>query len=91
MVSSLSVDTDSVLSTDYEFNPFSVFQTMIDLLTFHTEDYGITGIASIVCSFIIVTPLMVGILVLGMDNYIILIMAGLYGVISAWNWGLFSL
>lgn len=91
MVSSLSVDTDSVLSTDYEFNPFKVFQTMIDLLTFHTEDYGITGIAAVVCSFVIVTPLMVGILVLGMDNYLILIMAGLYGVISAWNWGLFSL
>jgi len=91
MVSSMSVDTDSVLSTDYEFNPFKVFQTMIDLLTFKTEDYGITGISAVVCSFIIVTPLMVGILVLGMDNYIILIMAGLYGVISAWNWGLFGL
>ena len=89
MVSSLSVDTDSVLSSDYEFNPYKVFQTMIDLLTFHTEDYGITGIAAVVCSFVIVTPLMVGILVLGMDNYLILILAGLYGVISAWNWGLF--
>ena len=89
MVSSMSVDTDSVLSSDYEFNPYKVFQTMIDLLTFHTEDYGITGIAAVVCSFVIVTPLMVGILVLGMDNYLILILAGLYGVISAWNWGLF--
>lgn len=91
MVSSMSVDTDSVLSTDYEFNPFKVFQTMIDLLTFKTEDYGIEGISAVFCSFVIVTPLMVGILVLGMDNYIILLMAGLYGVISAWNWGLFSL
>lgn len=89
MISSLSVDTDSVLSTDYEFNPYKVFQTMIDLLTFHTEDYGINGIAAVVCSFVIVTPLMVGILVLGMDNYLILILAGLYGIISAWNWGLF--
>lgn len=87
MVSSISVDADSVISSDYEFNPFSIFQTMIDLLTFHTEDYGISGIASIVCSFIIVTPLFVGIIVLGLNNYIVLIMAGIYGILSAINWG----
>ena len=87
MISSTSVDADSVISSDYEFNPFSIFQTMIDLLTFHTEDYGISGIASIVCSFLIVTPLFVGVIVLGMNNYIVLIMAGIYGVISAINWG----
>ena len=91
MVSSMSIDTDSMISTDYEFNPFKVFQTMIDLLTFHTEDYGISGIAAAVCSFIIVTPLTVGILVIGSNNYPILIFAGIYGVISAWNWGLFHL
>lgn len=62
---------------------------MIDLLTFHTEDYGIDGISAIVCSFLIVTPLLVGIIVLGLNNYIVLIMAGIYGVISAINWGLF--
>lgn len=91
MVSSISIDTDSMVSSDYEFNPFKVFQTMIDLLTFHTEDYGISGIAAAVCSFIIVTPLTVGILVIGSNNYPILIFAGIYGVISAWNWGLFHL
>lgn len=89
MISSISVDADSVISSDYEFNPFTVFQTMIDLLTFHTEDYGIDGISAIVCSFLIVTPLLVGIIVLGLNNYIVLIMAGIYGVISAINWGLF--
>lgn len=87
MISSTSVDTDSVISSDYEFNPFTIFQTMIDLLTFHMEDYGISGIASTVCSFLIVTPLFVGIIVIGMNNYIVLIMAGIYGVISAINWG----
>lgn len=91
MVSSLSVDTDSMISTDYEFNPFKVFQTMIDLLTFHMEDYGISGISAVVCTFIIITPLTVGILVIGMDNYLVLIVAGLYGVISAWNWGLLQI
>ena len=87
LVSSMSVDTDSVISSDYEFNPFSIFQTMIDLLTFHMEDYGISGIASTVCGVIIVIPLFVGIIVLGLNNYIVLIFAGIYSVISAINWG----
>ena len=87
MISSTSVNSDSVISSDYEFNPFNIFQTMIDLLTFHMEDYGISGIASVVCSFLIVTPLFMGVIVLGMNNYIVLIMAGIYGVISAINWG----
>lgn len=89
MISSISVDTDSVVSSDYKFNPFTIFQTMIDLLTFHTEDYGISGLASAVCSFIIVAPMFIGVMALGMNNYPVLIMAGIYGVISAWNWGLF--
>lgn len=89
MVSSMSVDTDSVISSDYEFNPYSIFQTMIDLLTFHMEDYGISGISATVCGMIVVIPLFVGIIVLGLNNYIVLIMAGIYSVISAINWGIF--
>ena len=89
MVSSTSVDTDSVLSSNYEFNPYAVFQTMIDLLTFNTADYGLTGMAGALASIMIVIPLAVGVLVLGLNNYIVLILAGLYGVLSAWSWGLF--
>ena len=89
MVSSLSVDTDSVLSSDYEFNPYRVFQTMIDLLTFKTADYGLTGMAGALASIVVVIPLAVGVVVLGLNNYIVLILAGLYGVLSAWSWGLF--
>lgn len=90
MVSSMSVDTDSVISSDYEFNPFTVFQTMIDLLTFKMEDYGISGIAGSVCGVIIVMPLFIGLIVIGMNNYPVLIFAGIYSVITAWNWGIFG-
>lgn len=89
MVSSTSVDTDSVLSSQYEFNPYAVFQTMIDLLTFNTAEYGLTGMAGALASLMVVIPLAVGVLVLGLNNYIVLILAGLYGVLSAWSWGLF--
>lgn len=89
MVSSISVDADSVISADFEFNPFSIFSTMIDIMTFNTADYGISGIAGAVCSIIIIIPLFTGVMVLGMNNYVVLILAGIYGVISAINWGLF--
>ena len=89
MVTSTSVDTDSVLSSGYEFNPYRVFETMIDLLAFNTADYGLTGMSMALASLVIVIPLAVGVLVLGLDNYIVLILAGLYAVLSAWSWGLF--
>ena len=37
--------------------------------------------------FFFLNLLFVGIIVLGLNNYIVLIMAGIYGVISAINWG----
>ena len=89
MVSSTSVDATSMLASDYEFNPYSVFETMIHLLTFNTADYGLTGMSMALASLMIVIPLAIGVLVLGLDNYIVLILAGLYGVLSAWSWGLF--
>lgn len=89
MVSSTSVDTDSVLSSDYEFNPYQVFQTMIHLLTFNTADYGLTGMAGALATLLIVIPFAVGIMVIGLNNYIVLILAGLYAVLNAWSWGLF--
>lgn len=87
MVSSPSADVSSMAGADYEFNPTDVFHTMIDLLTFKTSDYGLTGIAGVLSSFIIVIPLMAGLITIGLDKYQILIMAGIYGVISAINWG----
>ena len=85
----MSVDTDSVLSSSYEFNPYKVFETMIHLLTFNTADYGLTGIAGALASLVVVIPFAVAIVVLGLNNYIVLILAGLYAVLNAWSWGLF--
>lgn len=85
MVSSRSVDADSTLGADYEFNVYSAFDTMVDLLTFNTEDYGLTGMAGSLASLSIVVPLFIGLLVIGLDKHWVLIFAGIYGVISAWN------
>lgn len=85
MVSSRSVDTSSTISSDYAFNVYEVFDTMIDLLTFNTDDYGLTGMAGELASIAIVLPLLLGLIIIGLNNYPVLIIAGIYGVISAWN------
>lgn len=91
MVSSKSVDVGSVANAGYSFDPMSVFNTMIDLLTFHTADYGLTGLAGMLASFIIVIPLAIGLLTVGLENYKVVILAGIWAVITAWNWGGFGL
>lgn len=85
MVSSKSVDASSLLASDYDFNPYTVFETMIDLMTFRVSDYGLTGMAGTLASLVIVLPLFIGLLVVGLSHYKVLIIAGIYGVISAWN------
>lgn len=85
MVSSRSVDTSSTISADYKFNVYTVFDTMVDLLTFNTADYGLTGMAGTLASLIIMLPLFLGLIIIGLSNYKVLIFAGIYGVISAWN------
>lgn len=85
MVSSRSVDTSSTISSDYAFNAYTVFDTMIDLLTFNTDDYGLTGMAGQLASLAIMLPLFIGLIILGLHYTPVLIFAGIYGVISAWK------
>lgn len=85
MVTSKSVDVSSTLGADYEFNVYTVFDTMIDLLTFNMDDYGLTGVAGQLASLTIMLPLFIGMIVLGLEYKTVLIFAGIYGVISAWN------
>ena len=87
MVSSKSVDVGSVANAGYSFDPMSVFDTMIDLLTFKTSDYGLTGLAGLLASLIVVIPLAIGLLTVGLENYKVIILAGIWAVVTAWNWG----
>lgn len=89
MVTSKSVDTSAYVSASYEFNVNNIFETMIDLLTFNTSDYGISGVAGTIASMCITVPLFVGLICIGMSFYPVLIFAGIWGVLSAWSHGLF--
>ncbi len=83
MVSSRSADTSSYTGADYEFSPTAVFETMIDLFTFNMDDYGLSGIAGTLASLLIVIPLFIALIAIGLDNYIVVIIAGIYAAIVA--------
>lgn len=89
MVTSKSVDVSSYNSSSYDFNVYTIFETMIDLLTFNTADYGISGIAGTLASMLIVVPLFLGLICIGLSFYPVLIFAGIWAVLSAWSHGLF--
>lgn len=93
MLTSDSADTTAYLATDYSFNPENIFNTVIDLLTFNMDAYGFTPFVAMLCSLIMVLPLYAGLIVIGLDNYPVLIMAGILLAIqtlvsTVGSWGL---
>lgn len=57
MVTSKSADASAYLGSDYAINPANLWQTMVDLFTFNTSQYGLTGIMGLVASFLFIAPL----------------------------------
>lgn len=95
MLTSASADVSSYVSPDYSFNPENIFQTFIDIFTFNLDSYGFSPMMAIFCSLIVALPLYVGLLVIGIDNWPVLILAGILlaiqsivTVFSSWG-GLF--
>lgn len=82
MVSSMSTDIDAYNTTEYSFNVWSIFETMVDLFTFNTSEYGIDGVMGTIASLIMVVPLYAALLVIGMNFYPALILAGILAVLQ---------
>ena len=53
MVSSKSVDVGSLNSASYGFNIYNIFETMIDVFTFNTDDCGLSGFAGTVVPMVV--------------------------------------
>lgn len=83
MITSASADTTAYTATDFKFNPQGVFTTIIDLLTFNLDDYGFSPFVGAICSLMVVVPLYVGLLVIGLNNYPVLILEGILLAIQA--------
>ncbi len=83
MVTSLSTDADSYTGTDYSFNIYEIWDTLIKLFTFDAEDLGITGPMAIIASLVVAIPLYAALISIGMSFYPVLIFAGILAAIQA--------
>lgn len=87
MVTSESVDQASFLGTDNTFNPVSIFNAAISLFTFSATDFGLTGLGATICTLIYSAVFYAALITFGLDNYPILILAGILAVFQ----GIFSI
>lgn len=92
MVYGQSVDGAGINSADYSFNVWSVFETLIDLLTFDTAQYGLTGVVGIFASLAVCIPLYAILIAVGLEHYPVLILAAILAAIQSlasfniWPW-----
>lgn len=86
MVTSLSTTVSSYTGTDYSFNIYNVFETLIDLLTFNLDDYGFSPMVSTIASAVVVVPLYVGLISIGLSCYPVLLLAGALAVFQGMSW-----
>lgn len=82
MVSSLSTDINAYNTTEFSFNIYNIFDVLIDLFTFNTADYGISGVMGIIASLVMVMPLYAALISIGMSFYPALILAGILAAIQ---------
>lgn len=82
MVSSVCTNLQNYLSTSYSFNINDVWDTMIDLFTFNTEEYGITGEMGIVASVTISVCFYAALIALASVYWPLIIVAGIAALIQ---------
>lgn len=82
MVTSLSTNADAYMGADYAFNVNEIWNTMIDLFTFNTADYGLTGWIGTIASLFFVIPLYAALISIGLNNMYVLVLAGILAAIQ---------
>lgn len=76
MVTSISTNVQTYISTDYSMNIYSIWDTFIDLFTFNMEDYNLSPEMQMVASVTISVVLYAALLSIGLTCYPVLILAG---------------
>ena len=82
MVTSLSTDVNAYNTTEFSFNVSNIFETVIDLFTFNTADYGFSPTMGIIASLVFVVPLYAALISIGITFYPALIFAGILAAIQ---------
>ena len=83
MITSLSTDASSYTGTDYSFNVYKIWDTLIKLFTFDAESLGLSGSMAIIASLVISIPLYAALISIGMSFYPVLILAGILAAIQS--------
>ena len=82
MVTSMSTDVDAYNTTEFSFNISNIFETIINLFTFNTAEYGLSGTMGTIASLAFVVPLYAALISIGITFYPALIFAGLLAAIQ---------
>lgn len=82
MVTSVSTSIQTYISTDYSMNIYNIWDTFVDLFTFHMEDYNLSPEMQMVSSVTISVVLYAALISLGLTCYPILLLAGAVAVIQ---------
>lgn len=82
MITSPAVTSDSSGFTISAFSPDRVLEIVIGLLTFSMDAYGLSGVASILCSVFFTVSLYTSLLAISLEKLHLLILMGILGVIQ---------
>lgn len=82
MITSVSTNINTYISTDYTMNIYNIWDTFIDLFTFNMDKYNLSPEMQMVASVTISVILYAALLSLGLTCYPILIFAGLVAIVQ---------
>ena len=82
MVTSISTNVNTYISTDYAMNVYNIWDTFVDLFTFDMEKYNLSPEMQMVASVTLSVVLYAALLSLGLTCYPILIFAGIVAIIQ---------
>ena len=83
MVSTNSTNIGTYTSADYSFNVYNIWDTFVDLFTFNTSDYNISGPMGTVASLTLSVSMYAILLSIGLVCYPVLIVAGIVAAVQA--------
>ena len=82
MVTSISTNIQTYLSTDYSMNVYNIWETFIDILTFDMDDYNLSPEMPLVAGITLSVVLYAALLSIGLTCYPVLLLAGLVAIIQ---------
>lgn len=84
MVTSLSTESSAYTQSDNALNPYNIFETIVDILTFNYADFGISESLGVFCSLLIVVPFYLGLIAICLGGGIQMIIGvGLLAAVQA--------